>query len=288
MSTVNHEGHAPVESMTMYYRDIGQGQPIIIAHGGPDFDHTYLLPDMDRLSEVARLIYYDQRGRGRSSGEVDEVSMAQEVADLDGLRQHLGFGTVAVMGHSWGGLVALAYALRHPERVSHLILMGSVPASREDWQQVRQEVGSRMAPHEDRLTALRESAAYQAGDLAAVHAYYQVWFSVAFKQPENLGRLNVSFSNFTPDIILRARAIEERLYDETIKQPDFDLIPALKHLRVPTLIVHGDYDWIPPAAIAPIAAAIPGARMVVLPDCGHFAYIEAPDAVRAAIDTLMG
>ncbi len=58
------EGYIPAGNARLYYRDIGQGQPIIVLHGGPDFDHTYLLPDLDRLSDSFRLIYYDQRGRG--------------------------------------------------------------------------------------------------------------------------------------------------------------------------------------------------------------------------------
>lgn len=60
---IPHEGYVPVENAVLYYREIGQGQPIIVLHGGPTFDHNYLLPDMDHLSDSFRLIYYDQRGR---------------------------------------------------------------------------------------------------------------------------------------------------------------------------------------------------------------------------------
>ena len=64
------ESRIPVESASLYCREIGQGQPIIVLHGGPDFDHSYLLPDLDRLADAFRLIYYDQRGRGRSADQV--------------------------------------------------------------------------------------------------------------------------------------------------------------------------------------------------------------------------
>src|SRR5262245_1488035 len=78
------EGYLPVENAELYYRDIGQGQPIIILHGGPDFDHNYLRPEMDRLSDTFRLIYYDQRGRGKSGGNVqpEAVSIQTEIDDL--------------------------------------------------------------------------------------------------------------------------------------------------------------------------------------------------------------
>ena len=79
------EGYIPVDNAELYYRDTGRGQTIIVLHGGPDFAHNYLLPDMDRLSDSFRLIYYDQRGRGKSAGNVQpgDVSIASEIADLE-------------------------------------------------------------------------------------------------------------------------------------------------------------------------------------------------------------
>ena len=114
---------------SLYARDIGSGQPIILLHGGPDFDHSYLLPDMDRLSDAFRLIYYDQRGRGHSAEGVqpEVVTMASELTDLDKVRQYFQLPLTALLGHSWGTVLALEYALRNPERVSHLILMNPAP-----------------------------------------------------------------------------------------------------------------------------------------------------------------
>jgi len=92
-------------------------------HGGPDFDHEYLLPEMDRLASSCHLFLYDQRGRGRSfDGTAPElVSMAAEVADLEQIRLAGGLDAMAIVGHSWGGLVALEYTLAHPDRVTNLV-----------------------------------------------------------------------------------------------------------------------------------------------------------------------
>jgi proline iminopeptidase len=78
-------GAVPVAGAEPYYRDIGQGTPIIVLRGGPSFDHHYLLPELDRLAGRYRLIYYGQRGRGESSGDVqpEDVTLASEIADLD-------------------------------------------------------------------------------------------------------------------------------------------------------------------------------------------------------------
>jgi proline iminopeptidase len=152
----------------LYYREIGQGQPLVILHGGPDFDHHYLLPAMDRLADSFRLIYYDQRGRGRSGGQVepDEVSMASEVADCLRIMEHFQLDRAALLGHSWGALLALEFALRHPDRVSHLILMNPAPASHADLGLFRMERQRTAAADLAAMRALSATAAYEAGDLA--------------------------------------------------------------------------------------------------------------------------
>src|SRR6266496_5642537 len=127
-------GIYPRRPRQLYYREVGRGQPVIVLHGGPDFDHRYLLPELDRLADSFRLIYYDQRGRGLSRAHVqpDEVSLQSEITDLDAVRAHYQLETVAVLGHSWGGLLALEYALRHLQHVSHLLLMNTAPVSHAD------------------------------------------------------------------------------------------------------------------------------------------------------------
>ena len=128
-----------VGNARLYSREVGHGTAIIILHGGPDFDHRYLLPELDRLSDSFRLIYYDQRGRGRSADRVqpEDVTLASDIADMEKVRQYFHLDSVVLLGHSWGTVLALEYALRYPERVSHLILMNPAPASTGDCKQLR-------------------------------------------------------------------------------------------------------------------------------------------------------
>ena len=125
------ETYLSVRGGRLYWRALGGGQPIVVLHGGPDFDHYYLRPELDRLAGSFRLVYYDQRGRGRSGNAVDpdEISIESEVADLERVRRHFGFESVAVLGHSWGGVLAMEYAIRHPDRASHLILVNTAASA---------------------------------------------------------------------------------------------------------------------------------------------------------------
>jgi proline iminopeptidase len=284
------DGYLPVDDAELYWREIGRGQPVVILHGGPDFDHSYLLPDMDRLSDSCRLIYYDQRGRGRSARNVqpDAVDIQSEMDDLERLRDHFHLESVALLGHSWGGLLALEYAVRHPNRVSHLILMNTAPASHDDYVLFRRDRRSRAAGDLDRMEALSASAKYQAGDPDTVAAYYRIHFSTALRRPEHVDHMVERLrSSFTRDGILKARAIEERLMTETWLSGSYDLLPELERLSVPTLVIHGDHDFIPVECALRIARAIPGARFVLLSDCGHFSYLECPDDVRREIDAFL-
>jgi len=281
------EGHVLTGQARLYYRDISEGQPIFILHGGPDFDHNYLLPEMDRLAGGFRLIYYDQRGRGRSAEGVhpDDVSIRSEMEDLEQLRHHFQLKSVAVLGHSWGGVLAMEYATRHPDRVSHLILMNTAPASRDDCLMFRQQLlRRRPAGDVEMMQALSSSARYQQGDLDAEAEYYRIHFRVTLRQPEHLerivGRLR---SNFTKESVLTARAIEQRLYEDTWLSAEYDLIPKLGELDIPTLVIHGDEDLVPVEVAANIAQAVPGALLSVLQGCGHFAYLEHPDQVHQQI-----
>lgn len=286
------EGYIPAGSTELYYREIGQGQPIIALHGGPDFDHLYLLPDLDRLADSFRLIYYDQRGRGRSAANVqsEDVTLQSDVDDLDSLRAHLQLDVVALLGHSWGGLLAMEYALRHSDRVSHLILMNSAPASRDDHLLMRQERLKTAASDMEELKRRAASAGYREGDPDAVAEYYRVHFRSALKRREHHERLLQSLrASFTREGILKARAIEERLMDETWRVSGYDLLPELRRLEIPTLVLHGEVDFVPLVCAAHIAGSIPGARLVLLENCGHFTYLECPDEVhREVVDFFRG
>jgi proline iminopeptidase len=283
-----HESRIPVGGAELYSREIGKGTAIIILHGGPDFDHSYLLPELDRLSDSYRLIYYDQRGRGRSANGVqpEDVTLASDIADIDKVREHFHLDTVVLLGHSWGTVLALEYARRYPQRVSRMILMNPAPASADDYQQLRKEWQEKRPADMERRKAIAASAAYKEGDPEAVIAYYRIHFKPALARTEDYDKIIARMrASFTKEGVLKARAIEARLMSDTWSSSDYNLLPKLKDLRIPTLVISGDHEFIPIATAEHITRAIPNARLVTLKDCGHFSYMESPVAVHQEIDT---
>ena len=279
-----------VPGARLFVREVGHGPSLVVLHGGPDFDHTYLLPELDGVASAARLIYYDQRGRGRSAAGVaaEDVTIDSEIEDLDRLRVHLGLGALSLLGHSWGGLLAMEYAARHPEKVERLILLHTAPGSHADREVLRRRREALEAGALARMREIAATPAFAAGDVETEAEYYRAHFGATLRDSADLarivGRLRV---HFTPEDILKARAIEDRLYDQTWKAPDYDVIARLRGLRAKTLVIHAEHDLIPVECSRHAAEAIERARFVLLEDCGHFSFLERPEAVFAEIAALL-
>jgi len=293
-TAVARESRIRLEKASLYSREIGRGQPIIVLHGGPDFDSAYLLPDLDRLANSFRLLYYDQRGRGRSADQVlpGDVTLASDIEDVERVRRHFHVESAALLGHSWGAVLALEYSLRYPKRVSHLILMNTAPASATDLATFRKAYLQKLGADMDRQREIVASAAYQEGDPEAVVARYRIHFKPALARPEDYEKLmagmKAAFVSQGKEGIVKARAVEDRLMSDTWQKDGYDLLPKLRSLNIPTLVLYGDHDFIPSEIAMHIAGAIPNAQMVTFSNCGHFSYLECSGDVRKAFAEFFG
>jgi proline iminopeptidase len=287
------ESRVAVDNTSLYVRVAGRAQPIIVLHGGPDFDTAYLLPELDRLADTYRLIYYDQRGRGKSAEGVrpEEVTLASDLADLDAIRTHFQVDAPVVLGHSWGAVLALEYALRNPSRVSRLILMNPAPVSASQLAVLRKSYVAQLGSEMERQRQIMASAAYKAAEPETVAARYRIHFRHALRQAADydklMARMSAQFRAQGASGILKAWAIESRLYRDTWDVAYYDLLPKLRSLRTPTLVIVGEHDFIPPEIAAQIASALPRATLATIQRCGHFAYLECGNAVREAIDNFL-
>jgi pimeloyl-ACP methyl ester carboxylesterase len=138
------------------------------------------------------------------------------------------------------------------------------------------------------MESIRSSDRYQEGDLDAEAEYYRIHFRASVPTAEHVervvGRLR---THFDKQSVRKARAIEHRLYEQTWSSPHYDLAPALSELDTPTLVLHGEDDFVPVAASARVANAMRRGRLTVLPGCGHFAYFEFPELIHREITSFM-
>jgi proline iminopeptidase len=172
--------------------------------------------------------------------------------------------------------------------VARLILMNPAPASASDVAVLRKAYLEGLGASDmDLQKEIVASAAYQAGEPEAVTARYRIHFEHALVRPEDyeslMARMKAAFVDQGSEGIVKARAVEDRLYRDTWQAPGYDLMPKLGAVRIPTLVLTGDHDFIPREIAEHIAHALPDARLVVLKDCGHFSYLECAGDVRNAL-----
>ena len=272
-----------IRGVSMYVEVIGHGPPLVLMHGGPGLDHVSLMPFKD-LADRHTLVFYDHRCNGRSTG-VPVTSMTWEnlTADAEALRETLGFEQWAVLGHSFGGHVALEYALRYPERLTRLVLLdtaGDAHWSQENAAEVLSDRG-----YSPKTVAIARR--FYSGRVAPkdfVRAVFRL-----------LPAYDHRFSIVRTARGLLAGAWRTKTRPEALTfggrmMQGWSVMDRLGEIRVPTLVLAGHDDFLfPPESQAQLAAGIPNAQLRIIERAGHNPQSERTDMTLAAVgDFLAG
>ena len=263
--------------MRLHTERRGDGPTLVCHPGGPGFDGGEL-HDLGGLDRTRTLLLVDPRGAGRT-GAAESYLLEDYVSDLDELRAGLGVETIDLLGFSHGGLVALAYAIAHPDHVRKLVVAGALAA-----------ITAEMREEADRVIASTDGEPWHAAAAAALEREergdYETVEDVAAMWNE---MLPLYFSSW--DERFRPLGEVDRLEPEPLRvfnASSFDLRPDLPRIEAETLVVAGRDDFIcGPAAAAPLADGIPKAELLLLDDAGHFMFLERPDAFRDAVEAFL-
>ena len=267
-----------VRGVSLFVEVAGRGYPLVLMHGGPGADHWTMLP-FRRCVNQFTLVFYDHRCNGRSVGApVSSMTWKNLTADADALRQKLGFQRWAVLGHSFGGHVALEYALRYPGSLSHLILLDTGGDSR--WsQQNAAEVLAKRGYSPRKVELVRR------------------WFNGEFTPHEMfpiLMRIGGAYS-YHPSLWLTARDLARGEWRSKMRPQalifagrhllkGWSVMDHLGEITVPTLVMAGRADFVfPPEHQLELAAAIPHSRLQIIERAGHNPHSEQPAQVMAAV-----
>jgi proline iminopeptidase len=261
----------------IYYKTLGRGPALILLHGGPGADHSDFLPFLTPLARRFRLILMDERGSGRSERLEDSTLYTLEhmVHDIERLRKHLNIQRFALLGHSFGGILAQAYAVRHPRRLFGLILAGtasSADAINADFRKIR----AALSPSQrSKLAGFEKRGIFRAD--GQYHPGYARLTSQALAPYMYARAPSTPGSPLSGMEVLREMWVRRSDFRIGGNLKGFDFTSDLKKVAVPSLVVIGDRDMVTTASADATRAALPHATLVVMADCGHMMFVDQTD-----------
>jgi proline iminopeptidase len=279
---LSSSGYVKVTDANLYYQKSGQGTPVIVLHGGPGLDSSYLLPQMEKIGKQHQVVFYDQRGSGKSiAGSLDAkyFNLDQFVQDLEQLRQTLGYNKIVLIGHSWGGMLAMAYAIKYPQHMSALVLMNSEPSTSEGFTAFAKKYEKRVKPISKKIEAIVKSPPFTQGNQQTFDRYCRLIFKTYLYNKDDVNKLSLAFSSLTAKNQLKIGAF----FSKGLFEKPYDLRKELNKLNIPTLVIHGEADPIPLWTAEQTTSAIPNAQLIVIKKSGHFSYAENEKGVFTAI-----
>jgi proline iminopeptidase len=275
-------GFTSTTEIPLYWATYGaEDKPrLLVLHGGPGAHHDYLLPQMLELGDAYQLVFYDQRGGGRSkTDDRTPITWRTHVDDLDRVVGELGLDPLTLVGYSWGGLLALLFSIeaaagRTMHRPARLVLIDPAPVTRAFREEFEREFLRRQS--DAAVGKLRADLASSGLRERDPDAYRQRAFELSvagyFADP-------AATHDLTPFRV--TGRVQQSVWESL---GDYNLLAAgqLDSIVIPTLIVHGRQDPIPLASSEAAANAM-GAQLVVIEDSGHVPYVEQPHALFTAV-----
>lgn len=272
-----------IDDVELYYQIRGAGpDTLVMLHGGPGLNFDYLAPDLEPLEESFTLIYYDQRGSGRSAliSEPDLLTVDDHIADLEAVRKYFGVDRLSLFGHSWGAMLASFYALKHSENLSKMVFASPGPPRLTPYmQQLRPNIMAWMDSSDtaavEQLIAARQDTTINA--ITSCDEFWEIFIRGYFADPHDLKTIRSMKGNFCSgsESALRNGDIVSTHTWESMGE--FDLRDKLHEIETPVLLITGTEDIFPEEAMHEWKAAFPDSRLILLDQAGHYPQIERTD-----------
>jgi len=280
------EGLVDAHGVLIYYKTVGRGAPLVIVHGGPGASHDYFLPYLLPLARQNRLIFIDERGSGRSEKLDDPKGYTVEnmVEDLEDVRRGLGLGTISLLGHSYGGVLAQAYAFKYQANLSHLLLCSTFHSTRalnEVFVKMKQAMPPDLRARIDGMEKLglyghgRDYEKNRYTDDYMKAAWGEGYFPYLYQRHPDPNYNPTDTGNTSWDLYREMWGSHgEFIIDGNLVSAEYaDRLPTI---RVPTLITAGDHDESDPSIAREMHDKIPGSKLVIYPQSGHMTFVDQP------------
>ena len=281
----------------IYTVSIGRGAPLVVLHGGPGASHDYFLPYLLPLARTNRIIFIDERGSGKSEKleDVSKYTVDAMVEDVEAVRVALGLGKINLLGHSFGGVLAQAYAFKYQGNLSHLILCStfhSTKALNEVFRQMKVNMSPELRARIDKMEAEGlfgygkdyEKNRYTNDYMIA--AWGEGYFPYLYQNRPDPNYDPVANGIMSWDLYREMWGSHgEYVVDGNLKSVEYG--DRLSSIKVPTLITVGDHDECVPSLSEEMNKSIPGSKLVVLPKSGHMTFVDQPVMFIRAVNAFL-
>jgi proline iminopeptidase len=278
------QGFVDANGVMIYYMMVGRGEPLLILHGGPGASHDYFLPYLLPLARNNKLIFIDERGSGRSQKLDDPAAYTVEnmVEDVEAVRKTLGLGRMSLLGHSYGGALAQAYALKYQSNLSHLILASTWSSSKalnEVFVRMKQNMTPELRGRIDKLESqglFGHGKDYEKNRYTndyMIAAWGEGYFPYVYHNHPDPNYDPVAQGNMAWDLYREMWGEHgEFVIDGNLKSVEYT--DRLATIKVPTLILVGEHDECDPSLSEAMHEKIAGSKVVVLPKAGHMTFVD--------------
>ena len=292
------EGFVDTQTVMIYYMTIGKGTPLVILHGGPGASHDYFLPYLLPLARHHQLVFIDERGSGRSQKlDVPRGSYTVEkmVEDVDAVRKALDLGKISLLGHSYGGVLAQAYALKYHNNLTHLILASTFPSTKE-MNEVFARMKEKMPPElRARIDQMEKDGLFGHGkdyeknrytNDYMIAAWGEAYFPYLYQNHPDPNYDPIQAGNTSWDLYRQMWGSNgEFIIDGNLKSVEYvDLLPSI---HVPTLILVGDHDECDPSLSRQMHEKIEGSILVMLPKSGHMTFVDQTNLFNQSVELFL-
>ncbi len=292
-----HEGFVDAQGVMIYYMMVGRGAPLFIVHGGPGASHDYFLPYLLPLARHNELVFIDERGSGRSQQLADPSGYTVEnmVEDVEDVRTALNLGKITLLGHSYGGVLAQAYALKYQQNLTHLILCSTFPSTKQ-MNEVFVRMKENMSPElRDRIDKMEKDGlfghgpAYRQGrytDDYMIAAWGEGYFPYIYQNHPDPNYDPVAQGNTAWTLYREMWGSDgEFVIDGNLKSVEY--VDQLPTIHVPTLILVGDHDECDPSLSREMHQKIAGSQLIILPKSGHMTFVDQPELFVGSVDSFL-
>jgi len=291
------DGFVDASGVLIYYQELGRGNPLLIVHGGPGASHDYFLPWLLPLARTHRLVFIDERGSGKSAKLEDPSGYTVDamVEDVEAVRTSLGLGKIDLLGHSYGGVLAQAYALKYQENLNHLVLCSTFHSTIEMNAVFRDMMEAMPAELRAKITKMEKEGLYGHGKPYEQNRYTEEYMNAAWGEGyfpylyQNHPDPNYSpaaAGNMSWDLYRTMWGSSgEFVIDGNLSSVEY--AERLKNLHVRTLITAGDHDECSPKLAKEMQGLIPGSELVIFPKSGHMTFVDQPGMFISAIDRFL-